>query len=193
MTKDIFADRKKALEDEYFRKKESELIEKLRRRAEDESRRQALADATGIADEEILNDLQELGFTRDTIELLHFVPLVQTAWASGVVTPEEKELVLELTGFRSIFQNINAYRQLLEWLDTKPSNDFFQKTLQIIQDILQALPKVEREAQATDLVEYCTRIAQASGGILGFGNKMSSGEREVLEKIAAALESKRRS
>ena len=50
----IFDDRKKALEEEYFRKKEQELIEKLKQRARVEADREGLAEATGITNEQIL-------------------------------------------------------------------------------------------------------------------------------------------
>ena len=39
-----------------------------------------------------------------------------------------------------------------------------------------------------DLVSYCTQIAQASGGILGLGRKVSDAERELIERIGAELE-----
>src|SRR5262249_20517245 len=51
---DAFADRGRALEEEYFRKREQELIEKLRRRAAAEATRQQLSEQAGVADEEIL-------------------------------------------------------------------------------------------------------------------------------------------
>jgi hypothetical protein len=44
---DIFNDRKKALEEESFRKKEQGLIEKLKQRAKVEADREGLAETTG--------------------------------------------------------------------------------------------------------------------------------------------------
>lgn len=60
----ILSDLRKAKEEEYFHKKEKELIEKMRRRALKE---QELSEFFLVEDVEILDALQELGYSRDTI------------------------------------------------------------------------------------------------------------------------------
>ena len=79
--KDIFTERERGLEEEYFMRKERELIEKLHQKHSSESAQQQMAAATGIQDAEVIEALQELGYTPDTIMLLHLVPLIQVAWA----------------------------------------------------------------------------------------------------------------
>src|SRR5574342_691440 len=100
--KDAFSDMKRAKEDDYFRQKERELIEKLKQRATAETARQQLAEAIGIADEDVLQDLHELGYTRDTVSLLHLVPLVYVAWAEGSVSRAESALILEAARLRGV-------------------------------------------------------------------------------------------
>lgn len=63
----ILSDLRKAKEEEYFHKKEKELIEKMRRRALKEQERQELSEFFLVEDVEILDALQELGYSRDTI------------------------------------------------------------------------------------------------------------------------------
>ena len=41
---------------------------------------------TGLSDPELLRDLNELGFTPETVTLLPLVPIVQVAWAEGGVS-----------------------------------------------------------------------------------------------------------
>jgi hypothetical protein len=185
--KDAFADRKKGLEEEYFRGKEQELIAKLHRRAELEAERQQMAETTGIADEEILAALQELGYTRETVGLLHLVPLVQIAWASGSVTPQERKLVLQLSEWRGVQKDSPAWEQLADWLDVRPSDDFFLKTLRIIRHILDSQTAKEQITSRMDLISFCLRIATASGGFLGIGSKVSEGEQAALDQIAEEL------
>src|SRR5262245_34324206 len=84
---ELFGDRRRAHEEEYFRRQEQELIEKLKQRGRDEATRRQLAERSGLADEEVLRDLQTLGYTPETVMLLHLVPLVQMAWAEGSVSP----------------------------------------------------------------------------------------------------------
>jgi hypothetical protein len=59
---------------------------------------------------------------------------------------------------------------------------FFEKT-----PVLQARPLEEREDSQRDLVSYCTAIASASGGILGFG-RVSPEEQRVLVRISQESE-----
>ncbi len=185
--KDAFADRKRALEEEYFRKKEKELIEKLHRRAALEADRRKLSEMIGVSDQEILNDLQELGYTPETLNLLHLVPLVQVAWAEGRVSSRERELIVEAASERGIKEGTAAYKKLNEWLTKRPDEEFFERTLMILGAIIESLPAEKRAADESTLLSYCERIAEASGGILGIG-RVSDKERKALKQIAYELE-----
>ena len=185
----VLGSRQRGLEEEYFRKKEQELIEKLRRRGEEETQRRRLAERAGVADEEVLKDLQALGYTPETVMLLHLVPLVQMAWAEGGVSDSERKLIMDAVRSRGIEETSAAGRQLTAWLTSRPSDAFFETTLRVIGAILQVRPADERATSQRDLVAYCTAIASASGGILGFG-KVSDEERQLLARISHELTSR---
>jgi tellurite resistance protein len=191
MADDSMARRGKGLEEEYFHRKEKELREKLRQQRAAEAARQELAEATGIPNEEILKTLQELGYTRDTVALLHFVPLLNVAWADNSVSPQEREMILEAARLHGVAEDSAAYKQLTEWLINRPSDEFFEHTLRIIGDFLESAPESAGTPDARGLLDKATRVAAASGGILGFGNKISDEERKQLERIAEALGKKR--
>lgn len=191
--KDSLADRGRGLEEGFFRKRDQELIEKLRLSARAATERRQIGDAIGVKDEKTLSDLLELGYTRETVGLLHLVPLVQVAWAEGNVSKRERELIMEAAGARGVEKGSAAHKKLVEWLERRPSEAFFQKTLAIIQAILGALPEDKQEGSKRDLVAYCTRIAEASGGILGLGSKIHDAENALLRKIAASLEASHKS
>ena len=74
--KDALSDLRKAKEEEYFHNKERALLEKLRQRAAAEREARELGEVLRIKDERILEDLQALGFTADTIKILFAVPLI---------------------------------------------------------------------------------------------------------------------
>jgi hypothetical protein len=185
---DSFNVRKKALEEDYFRTKETAVIEKMRARAARDAERRQMGEELGVADEEILRDLQELGYTRDTLKVVHLVPLIQVAWADGKISAGEREQFIKAARSRGILENTPADDQLKAWLNHGPSDEVFQKTLRIIRALYAALPPEEREATGRDLLSYATRVAAGSGGILGLGNKISAEEREVLSRIAAEIE-----
>lgn len=175
-------------EEQYFQLKEAELLARMKARREQARELKELAAETGIADEEILAILQEMDYTRETVSILHFVPLVQVAWASGSVTPQERQTVLQLAEWRGIASDSPAGLQLQEWMDNRPSDEFFLTTLRIIRHIIdhEDVP-YERAAQRTDLISMCMRIATASGGFLGMSNKVSDGEQAALDQIGEEL------
>jgi hypothetical protein len=185
--REIFDELRMANEAEYFHKKEQELIERLSRRAQREAEREEMAEVIGIADEEILRTLQELGYTRETVGLLHLVPLAQVAWSSGSVTPQERDLALRLSEWRGVKRGSPAWEQLNLWLDERPTDEFFLTTLRIIRHILDSDTGKPCVASRTDLISFCIRIAMASGGFLGVGSKISEGEQMALDQIVEEL------
>lgn len=185
-TKDIFAERERGMEEEYFLRKERELIEKMHTKLADESLREQMEEATGIHDEEVIEALQELGYTPETVQLLHLVPLIQVAWASGDISAEERELITQLAYTRGVQPESKAHTQLNEWLSNEPPPELFENTLRAIRIFVAALPADQQADARQDLLSYCSRIAEASGGFLGFGS-VSNAERKTLERIAHEL------
>jgi hypothetical protein len=100
--KNIFAEREHWLEEEYFRKKNQELIEKIHQQKEREAQRQHLADTLGTNDKDVIEALENLGYTEETVQLLHIVPLVQVAWSEGGVADREREMIFKVAQSRGI-------------------------------------------------------------------------------------------
>lgn len=171
----------------WLQQKEQELVALLRQRFVHRRPRVTIGEAVGLQDEEVLRVLQELGYSRVMIELFYQIPLVQVAWASGSVTPQEREWVLRLAGLRGATHERPAFQQLSHWLDERPSDEFFQTSLRIIGYLLDVLPDSERRAAQRNLVNFCQQIALMSGGFLGLGSKICEGEQDVLDQIASEL------
>ena len=184
--RDAFADRGRSLEEEYFHRKEREVIEKMRVRAAAEEQRRRLGEKAGVGDEEVLNDLQDLGYTPETVMLLHLVPLIQTAWAEGGVSEKERSLIVKAARSRGIDEGTPSDQQLSMWLSQRPSDELFEKTLRAIRTVLEAQPADAREASEKDLLSLATAIASASGGIVGF-RAVSDEERQILTHISDEL------
>jgi hypothetical protein len=189
--KEFLGDRRRTQEEEYFQRQEQQLIANLQQRGRDEAARRSMAECTGILDQEVLQQLSTLGYTPETVILLHLVPLVQVAWADGRVSDQERALIVEAAWIRGIEVDSVADRQLSTWLVERPSADFFEKTLNVIGKILRARPVDDSDTGQYDLVSYCRAIASASGGVLGLG-KVSAEEERVLARITHEIESARR-
>lgn len=187
---DAFAKRGRALEEEYFRKKDRELIEKIRQAGATEQARKELGRKAGLDDPQLVQELQDLGFTPDTVGLLPLMPIIQMAWAEGGITKAERELILRLAKSRGIEAGSAADRQLTEWITHQPAEAVFARATRLIRAMLDSGSAQTGSLNADDLVKYCEEIASASGGMLGIG-RISAEERALLSSIAADLNARR--
>jgi hypothetical protein len=185
-----FTERKRLSESEeaYFLKKEQELVAKLRQKAEAEAHRKGLAEAVGIENEQILEVLQDMGFDRETVMLLHLVPLLDVAWSDGSLSGQERALILEAARSHGVEEGHPAYERLQGWLAAKPPKETFDRALQVIRDLMGFQTAEQRQISGQKLVDACERIAAASGGFLGMGSKVSSEEKAVITRVAASIE-----
>jgi len=181
--KEFLDDREHALENEYFYRKDRELIEHLREEGRKEAERHALEEELQTDDATFLEELQAAGFSPDNLRLIHLVPLVEVAWSEGEVTARERELILALASRRGFDTDSAAFRQLVGWLDSQPDAAFFETTYKAIRRLLALEDETSRQATQEDLVAWCTRIAEATGGILRMA-PISKDERECLRRIA---------
>jgi hypothetical protein len=173
-------------EEEYFRRKDRELVENLRRAAHVDESRRALESTSGIHDPAMLQELEALGFTADTVKLLPIVPVVQIAWAEAGVSESERQLIVQFARERGIQKDDVADRQLALWLEERPSEEVFTRATRLIRAMLDAPAGGAAALTVDDLLHHCEEIAEASGGILGF-HKISAGERALLGQIQSAL------
>ena len=179
-----------ALEDEYFRKRDRELMEKFRQAAATEQARKDLGRKAGLDDPELVQELHDLGFTPRPSCCCRSLPIIEVAWAERGITKAERELILRLARSRGVEAGSAADRQLTEWLTSRPAETVFARARRLIRAMLESASAPAGELKADDLVKYCEEIASASGGILGIG-RISAEERALLSSIAADLSARR--
>ena len=182
---DTSSDRRRVQEDEYFRRRDQELLEQQLRRSEAQAERQLIAQAIGLNDDAVV-DLQLAGYKSDTVVLLELAPPIQVAWADGSVSTRERELLWKIAAREHVAQGSPAYAQLGMWIDQRPSTDLFEASLRAMSDILNSLQPDARAALRRKLIADCAAIAEASGGFLGW-NHVSNDKRRVIERIAGEL------
>ena len=187
---DSIKERGRALEEEYFRKRERELVERIRKAKADDAARHDIEAATGLHDADLLRELVDLGFTPDTLPLLPLVPVLQVAWAEGGVTPAERELVIKLARARGVAPDSKADIQLLVWLANRPEDAVFASAGRLINALLAVHAAPMGTLTADQLIKYCETVASVSGGIFGLG-RVSFEERELLASIAKDIGSRR--
>jgi hypothetical protein len=186
---DGLAKRGHALEEEYFRRKDRELIEKIRQSTSTAQTRSDLGRMTGL-EPQLVQELQDLGFTPDTVALLPIVPVIEVAWAEGGITKAERDPIVALARSRGVAPGSAAALQLTQWLADQPAEAVFAGARRLIRAMLDSGSAQAGDLKADDLVKYCEAIASASGGLLGIG-RISASERALLSRIAADLHARR--
>ena len=180
---DFTGDPIQAREDAYFQKQEQELREEVRRKAAREAAHAALMQALGIADPQVAAELAEEGFDSGTVPLLFLIPAVQVAWADGEIGVGEKQKILEIAERLGVAAGASRER-LHGWLSEAPPERFFQAAIRAVRSVLSHRPAEEARALRRDLLDYCNRVAAASGGFLGIG-PVSGDEESVLLRLGA--------
>jgi hypothetical protein len=182
-----WSDWRRTHEDEYFRKRDQELVDQARQRAEDEAARQLLTDAAGLHDDDILRDLQRLRYAPDTVTRLHLAPLIDVAWADGTVSDPERDTIVAAACARGVEAGSRGDRQVAQWLAIPPTTVLPDRTLHLLGALLHRRPADECAEAIRDLRASCAAVASALGGVFGF-RPISDKEHHVIDRIFYELE-----
>ena len=163
MTKDLFRDRERGEEQAYFRKQDAKLIAKLRQKAQLSEIAHALAEKLHADEPELLERIKKLGVTLDTGSAFILAPLVEVAWVDGDVSDAKRDTILRIAKQRGVAPGSADYRQLLDWLAHRPSDEVFRMALEAIRIGLSVLPSDESEQRIATLIKACEEVAQSKG------------------------------
>ncbi len=175
------------LEEKFFAERDRELLQALREEAASKERKKALADASGIADDALLDQLDELDLHGETLAALSLVPLIAVAWADGNVDVKERRAVLDAAEQKGIEKELPAYQLLERWLARKPDDKLMAVWKGYVATLSQKLSEPAKKALKEDLLGRARSVAEAAGGLLGFGNKVSKSEEAVLDDLEQAF------
>ena len=170
MNNDSLAERGRALEEDFFRKKDRELIERVAG---------TQAAQAPLADPRALQELHDLGFTVETVALLPLIPALQTAWGEGGVSAADRQLLLSVARARGLANGSAAHQQLTEWSGRRPDDAVFSHANRLIRALLDV--GAPAASPSGDIVTSAEQIA-AAGAILGLA-PLSAEEKNLLAQL----------
>ena len=175
-------------EDEYFARRDRELVETKRRKEADAAELHRLGQALGLGDEELLARLREQGLGPSTVAIVRVLPALEVAWSDGAVGKAEGDLLKEQLRRVSDGQQPSpeAVAMLDGFLIARPPDRLFEGARRAAQVAASTLGEGKGRDVAIRIVADAKAVAEAAGGVLGLGT-VSTPERRALESLAAAL------
>jgi len=191
MNQEFLSERRKAMEEAFFANQNKTLLQRLRETDAARQKKAALAAASGISDDNVLEKLVALNIGSDTLAALSLVPIVKMAWADGAIDDKERKAALSAAAEIGL-SNDSVSRALFEqWIAQRPPVGLFHAWKEYIGALLATMDEDARRALKQDILNRARAIAEATGGFLGIGRKVSYQEEIVLQELNGLLGSGR--
>ena len=145
--------------------------------------RQRLSAITGTSDEDLLDQLVDLGFNEDNLQAIRYAPIADVAWANGKVTQFEQVFAVSAALSSDMLKVPAAFDLFQSWLLKRPDKALWSVWEQYTVDRIARLDQAKEREFGKRLHEIATRVALASGGLLDQG-EICIAERRVLNRIA---------
>ena len=171
--------RGRSLEEAFFSRENERL--RLGLRAETEAHAEL-----GIADHAIFERLRGLDVTGDEVAALTLIPVVAIAWADGELHDKERAALLQAAEAAGIAPGTPSHLLLESWFRERPDPELFERWKSFIVALCADMPARTVEDLRAELLHRAEAVADAAGGLLGFG-RVSAREREILEELAHAF------
>jgi len=184
-------ERGKALEEAFFKKQHEQQLAKIRLQQEQAEARESLAAASGITDDTALLDrLAALGIRAETLAALTLIPLVEVAWADGKMDARERDAILRGAESSGIEPGSPSYGLLEIWTKDRPAPELVDSWKAYIGALASELSADQKWHLEEKLVGRARAVAEAAGGFLGLGRKVSAEEERVLGELERAFGSR---
>jgi hypothetical protein len=179
----------KDLEDSFFHKEDEKLIERMRAMKKMKETKENLAKVSGIANDEILQKMVDLNISPDIAASLAIVPLVEVAWADGSIDDRERTAVLRAAPKAGVNKGTIDHVLIEQWLSHRPGPHMLDAWIHYMSGLCEKLSPKERAELKSEILGHARAVAEAAGGLLGLGPKISRSEKEMLDKLSSAFES----
>ena len=140
------------------------------------------AKALGTDDKDLVERIHVLGFRGESARVFDLLPLVHVSWADGQVQRGERAIILELLEGRGIQPGSRPFMLIETLLEERPADAFMEESLSLLKDLV-----AQKEGATENIIDLCHKVADASGGLLGFGARVSDDERNLMKEVAETL------
>lgn len=179
--------RRKSLEEKFFADLDDELINEINQSQNSQKSLETLKEETGIKNVILLQKLSDSGLGSSTLASLKFIPLLHVAWCDGNLDESEKIAIVNAADELGIKPGNINYKLLKGWLAAGHRPDRWDTWVSYI-GALKSNPETAGQVKdlGAEIIAFAKDVAQASGGLFGFGS-VSGEEKSALKEIAAVF------
>jgi hypothetical protein len=141
----------------------------------------------GQVDDATVDRLLDHGVSAETVLALTLAPLIRVAWADGTLDDRERAAILRAADERGIKEGTPAQSLLSAWLAVRPEDGLHRMWKEYMRAIWPQLGELERKELRDHIMGLARGVAEAAGGLLGLGFKVSTAEAAVLKETEASL------
>jgi hypothetical protein len=173
-------------EDEYFHRRDRELLEQKKRAEAEVEERQALASALGVTNDDLMRRLQAQQITPELAVLLPWLPAIQVAWLKSLTSAERDWLLNHIQANQTPPLGAAAAARLTEWMAASPGDQLYAAAREALALQLATLNPDAAAALRDKVLNAARGVSAASGGVLGIGS-VSSDEKAALDALEQQL------
>jgi hypothetical protein len=186
MSHEILKDAR-SLEESFFLNRDAELMAEMRHRETVQTRKKALAEVSGITNEDVLDQLVKHEIHAETLAAFSLVPIIAVAWADGAIQLAEEAVILHAVEEAGIQKESVAFQLTQEWLRRRPEPKLMQCWKAYTQALMSELTPEACEGIRRTVLGHARAVAEAAGGFLGLG-RVSHAEEKMLRVLEEAFE-----
>ena len=182
---DAFEQRRRALEDQFFYKRDQQLVANLRKEFEALEEKLKLSHVSGILDQRTLLDLVHAGVTAESLLAMRMVPMVIVAWSDHIVSSEERAAILTAAAHDKIEPGSASYNLLEHWLHERPPGEVVTAWREYVHELVKvASPELVTELRSRTS-RLCHQVALASNSFWALG-RIPAAKQQLIDEFLNA-------
>jgi hypothetical protein len=174
------------LEEHFFKHVDQQLLERLKDQQQLEKSAASIMQVTGITDHHLAEEIARLNVSVETLAAFRLVPLVAVAWADDRVDSSERFEITKAAEQAGIRGDDPAMAMLNAWTEQRPGPELLDAWCDYTHALCASINGEQRTALKREVMRQVRAVAEATGGVLGFGS-ISPSERSTMKRIEEAL------
>lgn len=174
------------LEEQFFKGLDQQLLTKLQEQTQLEQTAESIKQVIGIDDPALAAEIAKLKISVETLSAFRLTPLVAVAWADERVDSNERAVIAQAAEKSGLRSDDAAMELLISWTTKRPAPELLDAWCDYTRALCASLNEEQRHALKREIMRQVRDVAEATGGLLGFGS-VSPNEQATIKRVEEAL------